>query len=475
VKLRRGSRWAVIGITVLAVLAGYGRHAMTSSYAGATTYSLWTDTDVPAQLSDPDNQAVELGLRFSADRAGTISAVRFYKAAANTGVHTGSLWSVGGARLATVTFTNESASGWQRASFPQPVAVSANEQYVVSYHTTVGHYSGDNGYFDQPRDRTPLHAPASTGAAPNGLYRYGASGFPTSTFGATNYWVDVEFSATDEPSAKPSPSASPSASQPPPGDGYPDADSSGVPSGVQLSDYTGSCDFRTDNQVVEAKRVNCGGILVYAKNVTFRNSVISSAIMTNADGASVRVEDSDVDAGETSWGAVGGSNLTVIGSELTGGQHSVLCGGNCLVQDSYLHGQYNDPNASFHNNAFISNGGAGMVIRHNTVWCSATLNANDGGCTADVSLFGDFDRIADVTVDANYFHATAGGYCGTFGYNPAKPFGSDPTGVVVSNNVFERGTTGQCGEYGPVTSFLTTGAGNLWSNNTWVDGGAVTP
>lgn len=466
----RGRRRAVLAVAAVAALAASGLYA-TSSHADAVTHSLWTDADVPAQVAFPDDEAVELGLRFTADRSGSVGGVRFYKAAANTGVHTGSLWSAGGARLATVTFADETASGWQQASFPQPVAIQANVQYVVSYHTTVGRYSGDNGYFNQPRDRGPLHAPASAAGTPNGVYRYGTSGFPASTYQATNYWVDVVFTA----GAEPSPSGSPAPSQPSPGAGFPNAANTGVPAGVELTDYAGPCDFRTAGQVVDGKRVTCGGIQVYAENVTFRNSVINSAIMTSGAGASVTVEDSNVNAGETSWGAVGGSNLTVKRSEITGGQHSVRCGSNCRVEDSYLHSQYNDPNDSYHNNAFLSNGGSGMLLRHNTVFCSPILNANDGGCTADISFFGDFEAITDVTVDANYFQATDGGYCGTFGYNPGKPFGANPTSIVVTNNVFERGATGRCGAFGPVTGYLETGAGNVWSNNTWVDGGTITP
>jgi hypothetical protein len=36
---------------------------------------------------------------------------------------------------------------------------------------------------------------ASATAGGNGVYRYGASGFPDSSFNATNYWVDVIFRA----------------------------------------------------------------------------------------------------------------------------------------------------------------------------------------------------------------------------------------------------------------------------------------
>jgi hypothetical protein len=70
--------------------------------------------------------AVELGEKFTTDTAGVISAVRFYKYAQNTGTHVGSLWSSSGTRLATVTFSGESASGWQQATFATPVAVNAN-------------------------------------------------------------------------------------------------------------------------------------------------------------------------------------------------------------------------------------------------------------------------------------------------------------------------------------------------------------
>ncbi|GIJ59286.1 hypothetical protein Vau01_068020 [Virgisporangium aurantiacum] len=438
---------------------------MTSSHAETTTVSLWTDADTPATVDAGDAQAVELGMRFRADSAGSVTGVRFYKAAANTGPHTGSLWDGDGALLATVTFSGETASGWQTATFAQPVTIAANRFYVVSYHTATGHYSGDNNGFAQARDRAPLHAPATA----NGVYRYGSGGFPTSTWAATNYWVDVTFS----PSGAVDPS--PSTSQPPPSGDFPNESNTGVPAGVQPTPYTGSCDFRTDNQVIDGKVVDCGGILVYATNVTFRNSVVLSAILTNADDASVTVENSEVRAGATSYAGVGGSHLTVLGSEITGGQHSVHCGGNCLVQDSYLHGQYNDPNDAFHNNGFLSNGGATMVVRHNTLWCSPVDNTMGGGCSTNLSLFGDFAPITNVTVEGNYFHATPGGYCGSFGYNPSKQFGSNPTGVVVRNNVFERGTNNRCGAYGPATSFLATGAGNAWTGNTWADGATVDP
>ena len=61
--------------------------------------------------------AVELGVKFTSDTPGTVTGVRFYKSANNTGTHLGSLWTTTGTRLATATFAGESTSGWQRVSY----------------------------------------------------------------------------------------------------------------------------------------------------------------------------------------------------------------------------------------------------------------------------------------------------------------------------------------------------------------------
>jgi hypothetical protein len=126
------------------------------------------------------------------DINGWITGVRFYKGSQNTGTHTGSLWNAAGTRLATGTFTGESASGWQTLIFPNAVQVAANTTYVVSYHTDTGFYSSSAGYFSTTgADYQALHALKDGVDGGNGVYRYGASGFPTGSYGSTNYWVDV--------------------------------------------------------------------------------------------------------------------------------------------------------------------------------------------------------------------------------------------------------------------------------------------
>jgi hypothetical protein len=161
-----------------------------------TYYTIWPATTVPGVVDYGPDSAVELGVKFRSDVAGTIIGVRFYKASTNTGTHVGNLWSSDGTRLATATFTGETASGWQQVNFATPVAISANTVYVASYHTNVGHDSENQYYFaSQGMDSPPLHALADGVSGVNGVYRYGStSSFPNLGWRSTNFWVDVVFS-----------------------------------------------------------------------------------------------------------------------------------------------------------------------------------------------------------------------------------------------------------------------------------------
>jgi methionine-rich copper-binding protein CopC len=183
-------------------LAGNTMSAVTWSFttaapAGVCPCSLWPNSTVPGTQTTADNSAVEVGVRFRSDAAGYITGLRFYKGAGNTGTHVGHLWTNGGTLLSTATFSNESASGWQQVTLPTPIAISANTTYVASYYAPAGGYSSDNSYFaSKGQDAAPLHAPQDGTQGANGVYVYGASGFPTFTFRSTNYWVDVVFSQT---------------------------------------------------------------------------------------------------------------------------------------------------------------------------------------------------------------------------------------------------------------------------------------
>ena len=209
---RRHSRAAVrssaAGALAIAVAIS-GVQAASSSAAAEPVYSL-LGSAIPSVQSDPDRVSVELGLRFSASVSGSITGVRFYKGAGNAGTHTGKLWSSAGARLAAATFVNESARGWQTVKFAKPVAVSAGSTYVASYVAPRGGYAADEGFFSRPMTTGHLTAPANAG-----VYRYGSGGFPTLSYKASNYYVDVLFTPTST-GTTPMPAPSPAVAAPSP-------------------------------------------------------------------------------------------------------------------------------------------------------------------------------------------------------------------------------------------------------------------
>jgi hypothetical protein len=180
---------------------GYGtasaQVSLTVTASGTTTSSLFQSTDAPATVTVSNSKAVELGVKFRSSMAGKVTAIRFYKGSKNTGTHMGHLWSASGSLLASATFTGETASGWQQVNLATPVAILANATYVASYHTNVGFYSVNTNYFTAAHTSTSglLTALASSSSSGgNGVYAYGsASSFPSNSYQASNYWVDVVF------------------------------------------------------------------------------------------------------------------------------------------------------------------------------------------------------------------------------------------------------------------------------------------
>jgi hypothetical protein len=242
-----------------------------------------------------------------------------------------------------------------------------------------------------------------------------------------------------------------------------------------MTKYDGPCSIDAVTTLDSVDASACSSLDIHVKNVVIKNSLLPLLEVNDPEG-SVNVSDSTVRAGNTSMSAVSGYNIVATRIDATGGQHSFGCESNCTVVDSWLHGQYNPDGESYHNNAFLTNGGSTMVVRHNTLHCTAIVNANDGGCTGDLSLFGDFSPVSDVLVENNLFKANASSisFCAYGGYNPGKPYPM-ATHVRFLANVFERGVNSMCGAVGPVTSFLPSATGNQWSGNVWDDGTALAP
>ncbi len=197
--------------TVSAAADAAGNTMATTSWSFTTAStttgcpcSLWPASATPASASNADTSAVELGVRFRSDVSGFVTGVRFFKGAANTGTHVGSLWTAAGVRLGSAVFGTESATGWQSVSFASPVAIAAATDYIASYYAPNGGYATDDNGLSAARVSPPLRTLANSTATPNGVYRYGQSAFPSSSFKATNYWVDVVFDTTASDRTAPS-------------------------------------------------------------------------------------------------------------------------------------------------------------------------------------------------------------------------------------------------------------------------------
>lgn len=263
---------------------------------------------------------------------------------------------------------------------------------------------------------------------------------------------------------------------------FPGAFNTGYPHGlpgdtrtpVTLTNYTGLCDIRTDNLVIDSKLLNCGGMLVYAKNVTIKNSKIVGPILTNADDASLTITDTEVDGSSDHSQTTGDGNLTLLRINAYGNQHEVHCSYNCSVQDSWLHDNYDGGALGWHENGFITNGGADFTIRHNSVYCT-------GGCTGDITLIPD-DNVTNMTIDRNLLVASpSSAFCLYPSSNhPGKP--GTVQQIKVTNNVFQHGSNNKCATYGPIAGWDTPnsnpgtdGYGNVWSGNKWDDGTTLNP
>jgi hypothetical protein len=182
--------------TVTVTAALYGASLAASFTVTICPCSVFSASAAPANPDANDNQAIEVGMQFVSHMSGYVTGVRFYKGIHNTGTHVGHLWSPKGKLLAAVTFTDETASGWQLAYFPSPVAVTAKDPYVISYNAPNGNYAADNGFFTNALNNAPLGGLADGENGPNGVYQYGSGGFPTTGATATNYWVDLIFNTS---------------------------------------------------------------------------------------------------------------------------------------------------------------------------------------------------------------------------------------------------------------------------------------
>jgi hypothetical protein len=153
------------------------------------TYTLWEQGTPGADGGD--GGAYTLGLQFKLDTQLYAIGCWFYKYAGNTGTHVSSLWEDDGAtRIAgPVTFTGETASGWQYMPFAtNPLLSVAPATYRVTVVMPNGHYAANSPDLEPDVTNGPI-----TGIV--GRYHVGSTEtYPVDEFGQGNYWIDIQLS-----------------------------------------------------------------------------------------------------------------------------------------------------------------------------------------------------------------------------------------------------------------------------------------
>lgn len=258
-----------------------------------------------------------------------------------------------------------------------------------------------------------------------------------------------------------------------PGD-WPDADSTGVPAGTNLSDYTGDCNITQPDTSIDAKTVNCD-LIITTTGVKITRSVINGNVNVRrpAEGYSFSISDSEVYVGQRLVTGLGNGNFTATRVEVVGGGRSAYCQSNCTIERSYVHGQTGDPDGEAHLSGIRM--GQRTTLRFNTITCEGKRIPPASGCSAALTGYGDFAAIQDNLIEGNLFLGGTASFCAFGGSSRGKPHSSEARDIRFINNVFERGATGKCGILAPIEAFDSNAPGNVWQGNTWDDGEPLPP
>lgn len=85
--------------------------AVSTAPTSFSLFSLFSPSGTPAQTSLNDGPQLEVGLKFQANVAGQITALKFYRSPSDTGQNVVELWTATGTKLASASFTNTAAGG----------------------------------------------------------------------------------------------------------------------------------------------------------------------------------------------------------------------------------------------------------------------------------------------------------------------------------------------------------------------------
>lgn len=194
----RGRLAMALAVVMLAIVGSFVV-IRSKPVAAACECNLFTNPT--GQTLFNEGTSLELGVKFRPNVDGQITGVRFYKQGNMGNTHTGRLWNLGsGPEITSAVSQNETASGWQTITFSSPVSVVAGTTYVASVTMPDGRYIATPNHLTSDIVNGPLTVPSSANSGGNGVFNGTGGSYPNnSTNNGTNYWVDVSFYSTEEP------------------------------------------------------------------------------------------------------------------------------------------------------------------------------------------------------------------------------------------------------------------------------------
>lgn len=209
-----------------------------------------------------------------------------------------------------------------------------------------------------------------------------------------------------------------------------------------------------DGTVIGGERIS-GGLVIAARNVTVRNSVISnsagganaSAVVFVEAGASLTLERSTLDGMNATHACLwfeGVGPVTARANEMYGCNDGIFSwdGDNFLLEDNYLHG-FTTQAANGHVDGFQTEGAVNGVIRHNTIDVAQDQ-------TSAIAIWNSRRNSSGISVERNLL---AGGgftvYAEDYSPSEANPAGGyTVTNITFANNRFSTVHQGCVGLWG---------------------------
>lgn len=168
--------------------------------------------ETPVNLNVDNGAAITTAVSFTVASNRTVYAVQFWGPTTNSGTYTVELWEItgdddpgpaGGTLLqsASIASADVTPGAWNRVAIT-PQAVVTTKVYRAARHASSGRYVSTSGAFTGASISNAGITLVESGSNPgglfggvlrNGTFREGAAGnYPASSFGAADYFVDVD-------------------------------------------------------------------------------------------------------------------------------------------------------------------------------------------------------------------------------------------------------------------------------------------